>query len=639
MVFVSSTRYEDAYRRLSTSAEHNGYGSTSILIFASTDVDSLCALRILTGLLKRDALGHKIVPVSSYTEIQQLAAKHLVEGTQIRSVVFLNCGGSVDIQDYVELRPELTVLIIDSHRPLNLYNIYWNDQVQCLDDGEVERDMQEVQKAFEDIEFNDGASDDSSDSDGDSDAEPGHRRRKLGADPDDFVRVQRERAEKRQTRALHRQRIQAYYAQEAYHGQSCAISMLQMAEQLGQPATLDTVWYALTGAATQQLLQLADSEACAQTVKRMRDTVRRVSIVSAGTGAGAADEGAGAGAGAGEVEFDPHVVVRDEDDDEAFIMAQQGAHTPAEAGLLVSSRRSGPQRSIEESVELPFALLRHWSLDSAMRYSPFVATRLATWSSRGRARLALLLAKLGLSRAEAQMPFQHLAPELKEQLHRRMREIGGDYDMGPDDGAQRPGFVRNYGWRKPRCSATDCAMALVALLQAEGFYAAYDALEQVAVLQRGLQLAQQLQQQVIGQGLAMLERQAVKTLRAFRLAVIADNDAQSTFLGADALRQLALFLMQTLREHGSRSRKGRAADLPFVIASPVSAEQPDRLLVLGVRPAREHRGEEQARFGAVFDEVAAGLGADVRTGFFDAAAMEIGRADMAAFVDRLRRQL
>ncbi|KAJ2892047.1 DNA replication initiation factor cdc45, partial [Coemansia aciculifera] len=363
--------------------------------------------------------------------------------------------------------------------------------------------------------------------------------------------------------------------------------------------------------------------------------------------------------------FNPYLDIVEEEDDEGFLKARAGVSTAAEAGLLTSSKTAGRPVSggICESSELQFSLLRHWSLASAMQFSPFVARRLATWSSRGRARLDLLVAKLGLSKAEAGAPFVHLAPELKAQLYRRMAEIGADYDMAD---AAHPGFVRNYGWRKSSLSASDMVQALMALLQPTeeeagdggGFYAAYDALAQFSVLRRGIDGAMDMQRLVVGQGVTMLERQAVKTLRTFRLAMVGMETSSSSENGggsgqfgnsAFALRQLALFLMQTLRE---RSKVAAQSRLPFIIAAPLAD---DRLLVLGITPigqalvrssqanatfsSSQFAGASRNQFGMVFEAVANDLGADVRQGFFDSSVLEIKRADMSAFVDKLRRHL
>ncbi|KAJ2461621.1 DNA replication initiation factor cdc45, partial [Coemansia sp. RSA 2424] len=467
MVYISSTHYEDAYRRLLDGAAQTS--GTSVLIFASIDVDAICALRLLTTLLKRDSIGHKIIPVNNYADISQMNQKLVESNLQIRSLVFLNCGAQVDVQDLVSLRDGLCVLIVDSHRPFNLYNVYWNEQVQCLDDGDVERNMGELREAFEDIEFGDNNDSEQEDSDNDDDEEEednadGRRRtrrrrkrnnsdsgdgdeeeeedevdgqqqqpnktkrRKTGMDPDEFIRLQEQRAKKRERRQHHQTLVQAYYAQGSYYGQSCAVSMLMLAEQLGMPPTVDLVWWAIVGATSQYLLQQIDDTGYALVVSRMRDLSRRVSTTTANSSSAAAallpsnttrrdnnrtlggdsrpphfssssqalldsqlgyhpGDRSSSSSGASEA-FNPYLDIVEEEDDEGFLKARAGVSTAAEAGLLTSSKHVARQASaaadISESAELQFALLRHWSLASAMQFSPFVARRLATWSSRGR---------------------------------------------------------------------------------------------------------------------------------------------------------------------------------------------------------------------------------------------------------------
>ncbi|KAJ2259977.1 SCF ubiquitin ligase complex subunit cdc4 [Coemansia sp. RSA 376] len=675
MVYISSTHYEDAYRRILDGATHTT--GTSVLIFASIDVDGICALRLLTTLLKRDSVGHKIIPVNNYADITLMNTTLIESNLQIRSLVFLNCGAQVDIQDLVSLRDGLNVLIVDSHRPFNLYNVYWNEQVQCLDDGDVENNMGELRQAFEDIEFGNNASDDDDDSDSD-DEDTGRKRnsdddvtskkkRKTGMDPEEFIKVQEQRAKKRELRQYHQTLVQAYYAQGSYYGQSCAVSMLMLAEQLGMPPSADLVWWAIVGATSQYLLHQIDDNGYALVVSRMRDLSRRVSVSSSMPAVSNSRDKAAAGDARRSVNFsssssssqalldsqlgypgdsgvfNPYLDIVEEEDDEGFLKARAGVSTAAEAGLLTSSKITARQSTdIMESAELQFTLLRHWSLANAMQYSPFVARRLATWSSRGRSRLDLLVAKLGLSKAEAGAPFVHLAPELKTQLYRRMAEIGADYDMA--DATYR-GFVRNYGWRKSSLSGGDMVQALLALLQPDGatglesgFYAAYDALAQFSVLKRGLEGAMEMQRLVVGQGVMMLERQAVKTLRSFRLAMVGMEN-NTVFGSAFALRQLALFLMQTLRE---RSKVAQSR-LPFIIVAP---HEDDKLLVLGITPmgqglvrpqvagaafnGSQFAGESRNQFGMVFEAVAQDLGADVRQGFFDSTVLEIKREDMSA---------
>ncbi|KAJ1945764.1 DNA replication initiation factor cdc45, partial [Linderina pennispora] len=464
-------------------------------------------------------------------------------------------------------------------------------------------------------------------------------------------------AEMRDKRRHYQAVIQAYYAQGSYYGESCAVSVFRLAEQLGRPVTLDLAWWAIVGTTSQFLLQQIDAEGYALVVKKMNETVRRISTTAPAEDTAPSSEQLRSEASMLDSQldnaFNPHLESVPEEDDLAYQMALAGADNAAQLGKLTSSTHIAQRKAISESKELRFVLLRHWSLDSAMRFSPYVATRLGTWSSRGRSRFDLLLARLGLSKAEAREPYVHLDPELKKQLYRRIGQVGADYDMAD---ATYSGFVRDYGWRKAPVSAADMVLAVLALLQCgpselteeasttEGFYAAYDSLSQFPLLKRGIEHAQSLQRLIISQGVSMLERRSVKTLRTFRLAVLSDSDP--VFSHPFALRQLALFLMQTLRE---RSKTAHAR-LPFVIAAPVpkTSEDADRLLVLGITPldystdkerGSLYSGDSRNHFGMVFEEIAAEVKAEVRMGFFDSSALEIRRGDMSAFAERLRRHL
>lgn len=48
---------------------------------------------------------------------------------QIKSVVMIDCGATVDLAELLSLSPELIVYLLDSHRPYSLFNIFGNSQV------------------------------------------------------------------------------------------------------------------------------------------------------------------------------------------------------------------------------------------------------------------------------------------------------------------------------------------------------------------------------------------------------------------------------------------------------------------------------------------------------------------------------
>jgi cell division control protein 45 len=112
--------------------------SAPVLILAALEPDALCACRILSALLKRDYIPHKIQPVSGYSDLSK-AGDELIkpmkttEGGPGGVVVCLGVGGLVDLADLLGLEgdsPEegamggVEVWVIDARRPWNLSNVF-----------------------------------------------------------------------------------------------------------------------------------------------------------------------------------------------------------------------------------------------------------------------------------------------------------------------------------------------------------------------------------------------------------------------------------------------------------------------------------------------------------------------------------
>lgn len=111
--------------------------SPAVLILVSLEPDALCACRILTALLKRDYVAHKIQPVSGYDDLSFLG-QSLVQplrrqnGGSGGTVVCLGVGGLVDVGQVLGLESEddpdpcggVEVWLIDARRPWNLGNVF-----------------------------------------------------------------------------------------------------------------------------------------------------------------------------------------------------------------------------------------------------------------------------------------------------------------------------------------------------------------------------------------------------------------------------------------------------------------------------------------------------------------------------------
>lgn len=80
---------------LQSALQCDGLGCT-IYIFVSNDCDSIASLRILTSLLKSDEVQFVSIPVFSKLHIISELRK-LSDSKYLRSLIFINCGGDIDM--------------------------------------------------------------------------------------------------------------------------------------------------------------------------------------------------------------------------------------------------------------------------------------------------------------------------------------------------------------------------------------------------------------------------------------------------------------------------------------------------------------------------------------------------------------
>lgn len=116
--------------------------SPPVLILTALTVDSLCATRILTALLKRDYIAHKVQPVSGYGDLARAGQDLVLPLTRQRGgeggvVVCLGVGGLVDLEEVLGLDGQgedgasedmrehgVEVWVVDARRPWNLQNVF-----------------------------------------------------------------------------------------------------------------------------------------------------------------------------------------------------------------------------------------------------------------------------------------------------------------------------------------------------------------------------------------------------------------------------------------------------------------------------------------------------------------------------------
>ncbi|KAJ1919382.1 DNA replication initiation factor cdc45, partial [Tieghemiomyces parasiticus] len=376
MVYITPEQYDEAYAKI----VNESIGRTnSILILVAADPDALCSLKILLSLLRNDSVTYNMVPVSGYADLVRInrtwfrpdvpgaapgappapLASLLLPYPDLRSVICLNCGATADLADLFQLPPDVTLYVMDSHRPFHLRNLYGNPQVVIFDDGETDESLQIVRQAFERLErlengeesgsvgsgskrprslVNDVDNDDDGEGltmslvhragDGNGDDQdptqpslPPARRRRTGMDTDVSVDADASfdhanddddngpdgnssdqdpdginQLPKRACRLI----IAEHYQRGQYYGQATAVTLYILALQLSRETT-DMLWFAIVGLTHQFLLDHIDEEDYWGQVQIYTDEVERLfPTVVAGAGDGESGNLNGNGGGIGE---------------------------------------------------------------------------------------------------------------------------------------------------------------------------------------------------------------------------------------------------------------------------------------------------------------------------------------------------
>lgn len=292
-----------------------------------------------------------------------------------------------------------------------------------------------------------------------------------------------------------------------------------------------------------------------------------------------------------------------------------GKVAPENTGVIPTTARNPEDTGIRLSPEPRFLLIRHWSLYDSMLHSPYLFSRLKTWSETGIKRLHKLLAKMGVSLAQCKQSYTHMDMVLKRELRAKLLKYGSLYNLdemvpsvdtdGKDSAGAKDGwgFVRSWGWRAT-LSAQDVGVVVGALLEvgkhvqsgdsgalvpsqavemeddveyaAQGaewigrFWEAYDALENIDALKAGVPTAQFLHRAIYRTGTSLINKKQIKHLRAFRLCVVKDGPDVELFTHPAALTKLSLWIGEALTEQereaqGKLSQGGRGT--PLVVAS------------------------------------------------------------------------
>lgn len=103
-----------------------------ILVIVNYDIDGICASKILQSLFKYEHMLYTVVPVMGVLGCHRAYMEHKDD---VKFVVLINCGGCIDIVEVFQPDEDVIFFVCDSHRPMDVCNIYSDNQVSftfCL---------------------------------------------------------------------------------------------------------------------------------------------------------------------------------------------------------------------------------------------------------------------------------------------------------------------------------------------------------------------------------------------------------------------------------------------------------------------------------------------------------------------------
>ncbi|GLB35082.1 putative CDC45-like protein [Lyophyllum shimeji] len=663
--------------------------ASSVVILAAADVDALCAARMLSNLFKQDDVIHRIIPIPGHHEFVQ-AREEIVDNDEVRTLILLNLGGLHDLSTegwFGSANPKLSTHIIDSLRPIHPGNWFMGERVYVWDDGQAEN-FQDLEESFEVITFHpDYGSDlDESDlsseseeeddvrSEDEDDEEYGDReltsgkRRSLG-DGDSKAKKKRRRTSRERTDRMprdeylaHRARVDKYFHGGSSYGQSASATIYVLASVL-ERVDNDLLWLAILGLTYQYTTSRISRESYETYHSIYYDEVSRLNPpppAGALTSLNPDDTSLRASDELRFILF-RHWNLQDAMFHSSYVASKLGIWKERGrkrlTGLLAKMGFSIPQTQqpyAHMDMDLKKDLLQKLN-DIAPEYGLVELSYPSFMRCFGYRSQPLSAADA----VEGISALLDVASGFRMEVEIEGARNGGEWfgggrlweaDAGRD-GVKRRSIPGND--REPPAAAEAGRGETNGIEGAEGdeagietrlahhwwsknFWSAFDALDNIDRLREALTLSMSLHRAIIRQGTSMIDKQDIRTMRNYRVAVLSQGPDLAIFTHPSVLSRLALWLVDALRDRvpggtigGRTKRKG----LPFVVAC--LNEKADTYTVVGIMAALDFGDVRKNEFSTAFIAAREKCGIHPVYSSFDASVLEIPQRDLKIFLDAL----
>lgn len=192
-----------------------------ILIMCALDVDAICACKILQFLLESYNLQYSVAPVASLENLWKSFEEYR---NSVDSIITINFGNLINIPLTLKPADNLNFYVIDSHRPINVYNYYKNPQVKLfVNKNEEELNIPRASKIF--LTNDDGTR---------IEEDEQEHMALLASDARDLTNEQLEKRRRLREWLLNKQRLMFDYEEHNFYNRSISLIMYDLALYLSK---------------------------------------------------------------------------------------------------------------------------------------------------------------------------------------------------------------------------------------------------------------------------------------------------------------------------------------------------------------------------------------------------------------------
>lgn len=630
----------------------NAMGSSAITvrILAANDHDGVCATSILASVLSQKGLFYTVVPVAGSADIIDQLQK-LEEDTEVRSVVLLNCGASVDLQQNLEecgAPPGVKCYVIDAHRPFLLSNLSKrSDRVIVYDDDpRLEDPQQGARPPVDEEEDEERDSGGEEGDEGEAEVEAGG-----AAGAIDRIARKRLRAEDRKDRQKRkRQRINDYYL-SSYTAMPAAVSLFKMARQASS-ASQDMLWAAAVSlVGYHELGFIGKIEYDRLAWDELKEPLDRADDV---------------------LSTAPSTVPSTDPGTEASTpLSDDEAPAPTRNRRLPRGGATAAKQRLKFEADFRLVLYKHWNLEDAMLHSAYFYGALELHRDKGIRSLKNFFATAGIAPSAYKQLYSGMPLTVRKTIQKKFSEHGKAYGLSKEKMFLQQ-FVRNLGplgdtdhalWLQ-EISTSDAAQILFGILSAvpkelsttrldqlpqgeggrrdtvaiakiereateENFWRAYDTVlcKDPASLKVGIEDALEVAKAIQSLGRLIKDRKSM--MKCSRFLYCRVDQPPIVFRHHLSVRRLAIWLLHVLFIYRP---KGEEKERPLLVI--VRDQVRETYLCVGATPNRLL--DDRDEFGHLFRSV---LRADrtlkYRYDFFDKSCIEVAQDDFDRFFELL----